>query len=241
MRIENLENIPVYHTMINQFVSSFWIERGWIFAHQHCSRYDRMKFYSTQPYRRSVYDIFERTDDDTCSCRETGLNLAQKISIEGHHVVPNCSIQFARATSLRLEHLRTEYKDQFITNLNHCIPLMQIRRLYISYSNFDTSMLIEILCCMLNLDSLSFYYHPLKHESIWSVRQEVQIPHLVSTNKITKVIIGGVVYNTLEDLRFLINLCPPIQYFEIMVKEDALKYIAQITLSNRKVSNDDWP
>ena len=51
MRIENVENIQVYHAMINQFVSSFRIERQWFFAHQHCSQYGRMKFYSTQPYR----------------------------------------------------------------------------------------------------------------------------------------------------------------------------------------------
>ena len=51
-------------------------------------------------FRRKKYDIFERTDRDTCSCRETGLNLAQTVSIEGCHLIPNCSIQFARATSL---------------------------------------------------------------------------------------------------------------------------------------------
>ena len=143
-------------------------------------------------FRRKQYDIFERTDRDTCSCRETGLNLAQTVSIESHHLIPNCAIQFARATSLRLQHFRAENKDQFITDLNQCIPLTQIRRLYISYSNLDTSMLIEMLCCVPNLDSLRLYYHPLKHVSTRSVRQEAQIAHLVSKNKITKVIIGGV-------------------------------------------------
>jgi hypothetical protein len=53
IRIEEVENIQVYHTMINKFASSFWIERQWFFAHQHCSQYGCMKFYSTQPYRCS--------------------------------------------------------------------------------------------------------------------------------------------------------------------------------------------
>ena len=47
----NVENLQLYHAMINQFSSSFWITRQWFFAHQHCSQYGRMKFYSTQPYR----------------------------------------------------------------------------------------------------------------------------------------------------------------------------------------------
>ncbi|CAF4646210.1 unnamed protein product, partial [Rotaria sp. Silwood2] len=231
MRIENVENIQVYHAIINQFVSSFWIERQWFFAHQHCSQYGRMKFYSTQPYRRKQYYIFEGTDRDTCSCCETGLNLAQNICIEGRHLIPNCSIQFARATSLSFEYPYSENKDQFITDLNHCIPLAQIRRLCISYFNLDTDMLIKILCCMPNLESFDPHYRPLKHLSTRSATQEVQIAHLVSQNKITKVIIGGAHNNTLEDLKFLINLCPRIQYLEIQIDEDSLEYIAQIILS----------
>jgi hypothetical protein len=61
-------------------------------------------------------------------------------------------------------------------------------------------MLIEICGYMSNLDSLSLYYHPLQYVLTQSLRQEAPIAHLVSRNKITKVIISGVTRNTLEDL-----------------------------------------
>ncbi|CAF3623662.1 unnamed protein product [Rotaria sp. Silwood1] len=174
MRIGSVENIQVYHAMINQFVSSFWIERQWFFAHQHCSK-------------RKQYYIFERADQDTCSCRETGLNLTENICIEGRYLIPNCSIQFASATSLSFQYDYSENRNQFINDLNHCIPLAQIRRLCISYSNLDTDMLVKILCCMPNLESFDPHYRPLKHLSTRYATQEAQIAHLVSQNKIKSV------------------------------------------------------
>jgi hypothetical protein len=187
-------------------------------------------------FRRNHYDIIERMDDDTCSCRDTGLNLTRTIDIKGHHLVPNCSIQFTRATALTLQKLCAEGKDQFITNLNHCVPLTQINDLHINYDNVNTDMLIEILCYMPNLDSLTLYYCQLQHVLTRSARQEDQIAHLVSTNKITKVVIRGSVKNTLEDLQFLVNLCPRIEDLEILFNEDTLEYIAQI-VSSKHISS----
>lgn len=52
-----LDNIrPVqdhYHSLINQFKTSFWFERQWFFEHQHSSQeyLHYAIFYSTQPYR----------------------------------------------------------------------------------------------------------------------------------------------------------------------------------------------
>jgi hypothetical protein len=42
-----------YHTLIERFTSSFWIDRQWFFAHQHFSRRGIRDavFYSTDPYR----------------------------------------------------------------------------------------------------------------------------------------------------------------------------------------------
>jgi hypothetical protein len=49
-----VQNGPLsYHDLINQFNSSFWIERKWFFTHQHDwqARLDSAIFYSTDPYR----------------------------------------------------------------------------------------------------------------------------------------------------------------------------------------------
>ncbi len=140
-----------------------------------------------------------------------GLNLTRNINIEGHHLIPNLSIQFVRDTSPSLEISYTKDKYQFIIDLNRCVRLIKIRHLNINYANLNTGMLIEILCCMSNLNSLSLYYRPLQHIITQSVKQEAQIIHLMSKNKITKVIITGVVNNMLEDFSFFINLCPRIQ------------------------------
>jgi hypothetical protein len=46
-------NSLTYHDLINQFNSSFWIEKQWFFTHQHdwLERLDSGLFYSTDPYR----------------------------------------------------------------------------------------------------------------------------------------------------------------------------------------------
>jgi len=49
-----VQNGPLsYHDLINQFNTSFWIERKWFFTHQHDwqARLDSAVFHSTDPYR----------------------------------------------------------------------------------------------------------------------------------------------------------------------------------------------
>ncbi|CAF0959427.1 unnamed protein product [Rotaria sordida] len=50
------ENELTYHDVINQFKSSFWMEKKWFFKHEHnwLERLNSGVFYSTQPYSRIV-------------------------------------------------------------------------------------------------------------------------------------------------------------------------------------------
>ena len=55
MCITTVEDMNVFYTMINQFTSSFWIERQWFFGHRyHLRTTGRMEFYSTKPYRLEI-------------------------------------------------------------------------------------------------------------------------------------------------------------------------------------------
>jgi hypothetical protein len=49
----NNNNPITYHDLVEKFVSPFWIERQWFFAHQHGRRanYFTGYFYSSNPYK----------------------------------------------------------------------------------------------------------------------------------------------------------------------------------------------
>ncbi|CAF3768968.1 unnamed protein product [Rotaria sp. Silwood1] len=108
-------NQLTYHDLINQFRSSFWIERDWFFAHQHdwLERLHSGVFYSTEPYST-----------------KTNKNPAN---------------YFPNATELTIEHCLEKLDDLLVQTLNSIVPVRQLIKLIIKHFHIKFDQFLNVL------------------------------------------------------------------------------------------------
>ncbi|CAF1002881.1 unnamed protein product [Adineta steineri] len=215
---ENDLEYAAYHTLINQFTSSYWIKRKWHFVHRHYYFWNAHSadFCSSQSYwKNNNYDLFEHQDNETCPIQYTGNNLACSVSILGSQkTIADCSLQFPCATTLALTIPficdDDQWTESFINDLNRCMYLTKLTKLSIDYVNLTLPMLFELLLNVPNIHSL--YLSHMPHSQATDIEHTCLLP---KNNKITKITI----YHgyTLECINAFISLFHQLEILDIRI------------------------
>lgn len=146
------------------------------------------------------------------------------MTIEGRLRPDKYSIQFPRVTKLTLKDNNIEENPLFINDMTGIVPLLQITELHIKKNEFSVDQLIQILCLLPHLQSLTL----ANILSLGSKRTDTT-DVLSRNNRITKLIIDDECQY--EHVRFLIHLFPRLEYLEISIDENNLEKILRFLLS----------
>jgi hypothetical protein len=127
-------------------------------------------------------------------------------------------------TKLTLKDNNIEENPLFINDMTGIVPLLQITELHIKKNEFSVDQLIQILCLLPHLQSLTL----ANILSLGSKRTDTT-DVLSRNNRITKLIIDDECQY--EHVRFLIHLFPRLEYLEISIDENNLEKILRFLLS----------
>ena len=208
---ESSDNNP---QLINEFTSPFWIDRQWIFD----ITVDGLEFiYSVQPYRylvesytlnrdllisfRKRWFEFDKLDNHDYSFTQNGTQTEMQ-----RKDIINPSIQSDKNVQLTVTHRFTQASMRLLINkINSISTMVEITCLDIDCSKILTQTLINLINLLPHLDSLRISYLPLP---------EIQnIPVLQKNKNITKINFEQMF--DMEQIQFLIQLCPCVQYLII--------------------------
>ncbi|CAF1333514.1 unnamed protein product [Rotaria sordida] len=228
-----------YHDLIDQFNSSFWIERKWFFTHQHHAEetLDYGMFYSTNPYRRKDYTFWE-FDQQSCSrIQENNLNSVKHVFIRGGQSTKNCVNYFPNATELTIENYFQTSDDSIITTLNRIIPLKQLTKLVIQTYGFSVKQIVKLIRFIPNIHTLKVNSLSLYETYLQSVEQSEDFLYVSNTNKIINLEISQ--WCTVEDIQIIVNLFPKLEYLKTGMYSQRIVQIMRYLLSksNQKTSH----
>ncbi|CAF4202665.1 unnamed protein product, partial [Adineta steineri] len=114
LRIFNMNHTGLadkYHDVINQFNSSFWINKKWYFTHEHITKDNAQTgiFYSMNPYRRKRYTVDWQKSEQTClDIKENNFRSVKHVFIDGKQVSKNYPDYFSNATELTINSFENE-------------------------------------------------------------------------------------------------------------------------------------
>ncbi|CAF0742588.1 unnamed protein product [Adineta ricciae] len=212
------ENFYEYSMRVDEFDSSFWRDRQWVFKHEICISDEEnpwIRLYSVQPYRWHQYNLYL----NTFQYNSIGLNLASEVNFYNYDlIVPNL-IQFPRITRVSLCEGDENEIHSLIIRLPRLFPSEKLTELIISDENFLFEHLLSLSTCFPNLQSLTIPKNILYLSSPQSSTNQLTIP----PNKILKVTITN--QCMLDDIQILLRFCPLLQSLEIEVEHDNLHSI----------------
>ncbi|CAF0843357.1 unnamed protein product [Rotaria sordida] len=227
------ENIIDFITMINMFNSSFWFKRRWFFEYQVDKKRDQnFSFYSTNPYRRKQYILYEEKNKNINRNRQKMImNFVQQIEIRNEKAMINCQNYFPNVTGLIILFNFGEQSKNLLSNsLNNIIPLNQLTKFILRSYHNDFYKIIELLQCMPNIHTFEIGHTSLKDSNLVSIQQSHTFRLVSQTNKIQNMIIEC--QCTLKEIQFLINLCPQLQQLTIDKSDKDFESFLRCLLSN---------
>ncbi|CAF3779202.1 unnamed protein product [Adineta steineri] len=217
----------IYMNLIDQFGSSFWIERQWFFAYHMkvIGEYCQIYFYSTNPYRKRQFTFdLELIKTTTRSTKQIQMNSVHHLKIEDENCTINCINYFPNVTQLTFKECLLQEKNYISPNiLNRIFPLKQITELNIFLCNSYFKDFIQLITSLPNIHKLCL--HRSKFQKDFHLSKQVENFH----NKIKDVTI--VIRCAFEDMKFLVNFFPQLQHLTISMTKGCFVEIIQYLLS----------
>ncbi|CAF1328554.1 unnamed protein product [Rotaria sordida] len=176
----------IYIGESNQFSSSFWIDRQWIFESK-IRMYEII--YSIRPYTKKWYEYVQ-------------------------HEIINSSIQLFQSAQLELTFIFYGAELKFlISNINLVLTVADIYHLNISDRTISVGVLIQIIYFLPKLISLKICSLSFSQSRNLSKKQIERFLQISERSKITKVYFETT--NDIEEVYFLMLLCPHMNYLQI--------------------------
>ncbi|CAF3164044.1 unnamed protein product [Rotaria sp. Silwood2] len=225
-------NQLTYHDLINQFRSSFWIERDWFFAHQHdwLERLHSGVFDSTEPYRRKDFTFYWQLDKQICqSAQETNLNSVKHVYICSTKTNKNPANYFPNATELTIKHCLEKLDDLLVQTLNRIVPLRQLTKLIIKDFHINFDKFIDVLYLRPHLHTFKSDFLSLNSIYPSAIRKTGTFRHVLHTNRIKTLELRHEC--TLEEIQLIVDLFRQLNYLNIGMKSKEIEPIVQYQLT----------
>ncbi|CAF1267412.1 unnamed protein product [Rotaria sordida] len=214
-------NSSIYHDVINEFNSSFWILKQWFFKHQHSweKGSDSGIFYSTNPYRRKDYKLYCQINKQIClNIQENNLNLVKHLLIGGKQIINNSINYFINVNELTIKDDFKISHHSISTILNQIISLKQLIKLNITHSNFSIEQLMKLLHFTPNLHTIKYFSIFFNGIDLTSIKKI----DLSTKNQVKKLEI----YHegcTIEEFQIILNIFPQLEYFKIGMSQNEIE------------------
>ncbi|CAF1491271.1 unnamed protein product [Rotaria sordida] len=173
--LKDHNNQTIFSSLIKQFTSPFWIERGWYFANQYPSR-DGLNcgiFYSIRSRRRRDYILSSEKDQKNDSNHVTSdFHLVHHVHIQNQSAMDNCSIYFPNADELTVSVDEYISHDSTIVILNRILPLNKLNKIIINSEHFPFDIVVKILSFTPNCSKLILHSLLLNENDRTSLKNE---------------------------------------------------------------------
>ncbi|CAF1415118.1 unnamed protein product [Adineta steineri] len=206
-----------YHDLINNFNSSFWIDKQWYFTHEHISKDNSQTgiFYSINPYRRKCYTLNWQKSEQTClDIKEINFDSVKHVFIDVKQVLKNCSNYFTNADELTINSFENGSLISISTILNKILPLQQITKITIAHCIFPFEQFLQLLCVLPNLYEVKYYLSFFIGIDSKLITKKENFQHLSTQNNVKRLEIlpEGC---TIEQFQFILYLFPQLQYLHV--------------------------
>ncbi|CAF1331228.1 unnamed protein product [Rotaria sordida] len=206
------------HLLINRFISSFWIDRKWIFK---LLIEDDELIYSIRPYQETSIDIQEYS----------------YVKQDSKNNIDNLSNHYFPAVELDVTgNFLTENDEPLIKKINSIFNMIEITYLNIECDQITVSMLITILDALRNLNSIRLSNSPLCQQMDLNVLDKIIFNAFLKINKITKITLRNVTES--DQIDFIFKHFSRIEFFGLeLVRDRDLKSVIKYLLWNIKRNN----
>ncbi|CAF2646192.1 unnamed protein product [Rotaria sp. Silwood2] len=226
------KNNFTYHHIINQFNSSFWIEKKCFFTHQHDRKNQSVSgiLYSTAPYRRKDYTYYWEPVKTKCSnIEKENFNSVKHLYIASEEIDDNCVNYFPNVNELSIKNKFKTSGDAIIAILHRMIPLRQLTKLVIESHLFSMEDIINLLRFTPNVHTLSLNLYILDDFNINSNKQKEICQYIFKKNKIQNLILN--LSCSLIEIQFIMSLFPRLKYLKAQMERKEIGQIIRFLLT----------
>ncbi|CAF3754774.1 unnamed protein product [Rotaria sordida] len=227
-RFDNNNSQQIYHDLIDNFVSPFWIKRQWFFTHHHEQQgnFHTGYFYSTNPYKRKDYTLYYGKDDNNCQFyQQINFNKINHVRIYGTQSKNSIINYFPNVTELTFD----LSNDSITIDLNRIFPLSKLTKLVIECYQFPFKRLIKLLYSTVNLNSLKICKTLIKDTEYELIQQSELFQMISNKNMIKNLVIDECC--TLKHIQLFVGLCPRLQQLTSGMNRKEFLSIVQFLLS----------
>jgi hypothetical protein len=194
----------------NPFLSSFWLERQWIFD---VKTEDDSIIYSVGPYRYSAKNFYKI--NSFISFRKRWYEQPN---------VDNSTMKLSKSARLSLSYVYTgECYELLIMDIENILNVTQIYHLEISKEETLFDILIQIINALPQLTTIKLHSISFNRARDSETNELIIFPSTTSTNRITKVYLENMFH--IEEVYSMMELCPYMSYFKIDYLEDMMVHV----------------